>query len=27
MGNILMLLAAICFALQFHLLRRRGTKA
>jgi putative spermidine/putrescine transport system permease protein len=27
MGNILMLVAAICFALQFHLLRRRGAKA
>jgi putative spermidine/putrescine transport system permease protein len=27
MGNILMLVAVICFALQFHLLRRRGVKA
>jgi len=27
MGNILMLVAAICFALQFHLLRHRGVKA
>jgi len=26
MGNILMLVAAICFALQFHLLRHRGVK-
>jgi putative spermidine/putrescine transport system permease protein len=27
MGNILMLVAVICFGLQFHLLRRRGAKS